>query len=324
MSMSKNSGTHAARPDPDALRQAFLSDGPTGPAVEAAAVEHNWAVIQVVPRPDNPDKTDKPALDPATRRWCGHEQGAVLNLTEAFALARLAQLYRPSSRFVLAYMPRPGSALIAGDVDAKALTSGQPPSWLRAQMRFSGEFPSYVEHSPSGKGLRVLMARIPGAKPFSAEVGGIGFYAAAGKALTLTFARLPDSPRAVTAAPEVQAAFRKCTEPIDLDDATPVEGGGFHWFERQDEEHQLELVRQMLDALPEGGFPERDPNAEGSWFRVMCEVHHDLDGSAEAWELFDEWSRERAGGHYDAAEKGRIWQSLGAGNQGGERRTIGS
>ena len=134
---------------------------PTGPAWDAATLERNWAVIQIVPRPtpDNPGKTDKPAIDPVTRRWCGHEQDAVLTFAEALDVARLARVYHPSSRFALGYMPRPGSAMVVGDVDAIAMPGGRPPLWLRTEDNSAAPLHTYGEWSPSGRGLRLLFKR---------------------------------------------------------------------------------------------------------------------------------------------------------------------
>jgi hypothetical protein len=298
-------------------------DEPTGPAWEAAKLERNWAAVRIVPERDGTSR--KIPVDPDTRKAVGAEVAARLTFAEALALVDLLNA-EGRRRHVLGYMPRLGSALVVGDVDAKALEDGAPPFWL---LDLHGRLETYVERSPSGKGLRVLFARAKASFTVP-EAGGVGLYADAGKALTITLDRLPDSPTEVATAWSRQQAFREQISLIERRAEGAARRCGREdgsepprWFDALPETRKPELVEQMLAALPTGGFAERGDGSEPShWLRVLMAVHHGLGG--EGYELIDAWSRDRAGGTYDAADNWRTWCTLGEGNRRGESVTIGS
>lgn len=288
---------------------------PNGPVWEAAAAERNWAVIKIT-QPRANGKSQKLGIDPDSHKVVGHEQAACLTLPEARTL--LGRIKR--GRHVLGYMPRPDSEMVCGDIDEAAMSDGQPPRWLYDLDR---KLTTYTERSPS-EGLRVLMARASASRTVP-EAGGVGLYADAGKALTITGRPLDGSPLSVNTAWQIQLAFEQhawqagaCAQRAQRPARRPSnDATAPHWFNHLPAQCQQVEVSKMLAALPAGAFADRE-----AWLRVACAVAHALD--EDGWDIFNDWSRDRAGGHYDHAENLRIWSSIGASNRAGDAITIGT
>jgi hypothetical protein len=315
----------AAAPEP--ADPVTLDHGPTGPALAAAALEHNWYVAQIQREPGK-TKLKKVPLD-AAGRWTDVQLAATRTLVEALHQRDL--LATTGIRVALGYLPRPGSILVGGDLD-----DCLPPSWKDDQepttaiaKRVLAESATYAERSIGGLGIRLLMKRDPRTPLVTAERDGAGLYADGRRGIVLTFDPLPGRGREIINDGRVeylitehirQARYAAAQAFRDHDQPRP---SGYPWFDHLDPDQQLEELPKLLAALPEGAFAERGDGSEPDhWISILMAVKHHFD--EDGYEHFDDWSENRAGGNYDPEENRETWDAITDCNSEGRARTIGT
>jgi hypothetical protein len=298
----------AAEPKPEpaaAEPQPIAGRGPTGPVLEAAAVEPNWYVVEIVPVPGK-RKLRKVPLDGAGRR-VGVQVAAVLTLAQA--LQQRDRMAAAGAWVALGYLPRPGSAMVAGDLD-----DSLPPPWendsqpiiTEIARQVLAESCTYAERSIGGTGIRLLMQRDARTPLVTAEAGDAGLFTDGKRGAVLTFDPLPGRERAVVAAARAEQLILQHIEaarpdPVAAD--ADAESAAFHWFgQAESEARQLEEVERMLGYLTDPKYGEYD-----CWLRLSIAVWHATDSMG--FEIWDAWCQQLPG--YDAEENAKKWESFG-------------
>jgi hypothetical protein len=287
---------------------------PTGPAWEAAVVERNWLLWKLVPRPGK--KPTKHPASPAGLAPISASDAARLTFAEAHdALDRLNEQYG------LGYLPRPGSELVGLDFDDVLTDMAR----LRAQPWYRSLYATWVERSPSGKGLRAILARryhvtersssyarrwghdFAPCPEVTKEARGFGYFGAAGRFFTVTLDKF--GPDAATC--EVNCSLRLVKEVLALAEGRPIERReadttvrsvstpAMRWFDRLSEERQVAEIERMLGHLTDPKFG----NNFDLWRAIGFAVYHATDSMG--YEIWDSWCRRLP--NYDASENAKIW-----------------
>ena len=304
--------------------------GPTGGVWDRAKQERNWLVYRLEAKVNGkPGKMNKLPVDAETGRQVGKDDAAKLTL-EAAAKARKA--FNSRHGFVgcepgawgLGYLPRPGSAMVGGDIDEVTDDQGKLHGWVRDLIATPD---TYVEWSPSRNGLRVLMARQPGDDAINgAERNGVGLFADGNKFFTVTGDRFGTAGEITFAAglrerllqrrglgsvgtmtqsepqahPDSRTAAPECPSGAQLSSRCG-------WQGIPPEGHSAALS----DALSHIAFEDRD-----HWVKVSAAVHSTVPDLGEhvVRPIWDAWC-EKIGGPTDENQK--AWDSFTADRAGG-------
>lgn len=253
-----------------------------------AIAERNWSIFAIT-RPE--DGTGKLGKYPTgvVRSEYAHERGAwgqPLSIYDAAcwtfseAWEQVKTLTPPPGilRFAVGYLPRPGSALVVGDLDAcRDPLTGIVEPWA-AEILALGS--TYAEVSTSGTGVRLLMERQPGDDQHtSGERADAGFFANGSKGAVLTFNRLSEAMPA--AAPEVRDAILR-RKGVDPERNHRVDGQDYG-------EVGVDLLRAVVMSIPNDGRYGYD-----DWVAVGHAIQTVDDGQA-GWEIFRDWSEKFPG-----------------------------
>jgi hypothetical protein len=320
--------TPEPQPAPEQAVPVALNHGPAGPTFEAAAAEPNWYVCALVREPGKA-KLRKIPIN-AAGHYVDTKIAASLSLVQA--LQRRDQLAAIGPPKAIGYLPRPGSIMIAADLDDCLLPweDDQEPATAIARQVLT-ETHGYAERSVSGTGVRLLMKRDPQTPRVTVEHAGAGLFATDAHGFVITFDPLPGRSRDVISngrvgyliMEHIRLARHAAAHAARDRSNGPREQSGFHFFDQLDPDQQLAELPKLLAALPEGAFAERGTGTEPvQWISIAMAVKHHFD--EDAWPAFDEWSRDRAGGNYDEGNNRRIWDSLKDTNGDGRARSIGS
>lgn len=169
---------------------------------------------------------------------------------------------------------------------------------------------TYVERSPSGRGLRAVYSGgsiCPGEKKNDFLENGERVEIYCGRAfVTITGQRVDD---ASEQAKKMPAKIKKLLEPIvnsggsSKPSKPSIEGGLASMDAAPLPEMEADHARIVIAKLPDTwGEP-----GTGTWYRVAAALHLQFDGSEEAYELLDEWSRDKPG--YDPDGNRRRWDA---------------
>jgi hypothetical protein len=285
------------------------SGEPRGAAWRAATAERNWLVWRPLPNRD-PEKPPRKVPQQAGKN-AAPVDAATLLFDEAMALIAA------DPRLGLGYLPREGGALVGLDLDDALDERGRLLPW--AKPFFSGE--TWVETSPSGNSLRILLPRDGWPAMNSAEVSGEpALIANAMKYFTVTL-RPFGAPRPVAVAPRLMelmqpviAGWIAREAERAAEDAKAREapnGGAWAWFNDLTSEQQQKCAAEMLAALPLATRENYEPWRDLT-FSVRAYGH--LYGAWDAWS--------RGSPSYDQFENLKLWE--GRERKGGKPRTVGS
>ena len=267
----------------EALAEARGFTYPTGPVWERMKSEKLWTAFRCMP-PDTPGK--KHHKKPVTgqgwnlpRRLMSFEEAAVS--------------VEGSDNIFFAYLPCPGSAVTAIDVD---LTPDDKLS------DFGGEralrLPSYQERSVSGLGTHVLIARPPDIEAFMHDPSGpgLGYLGNETRVVVLTFQSTGGTASIEPVGGEVvrtiheAARLRPAPPPSpDMSEPSPTH----HWFARLGEDDRNACLRDMLKHINLDRNDRYD-----DWYQVGMGVLRS--GSLDAEDIWEEWSSGQPG--YDPRE----------------------
>ena len=293
--------------------------GPTGPVWDRAKQERNWLVYRLEAKTNGkPGKMNKLPVDAGTGRQVGKDAAAKLTFEEA-AKARkkhntgqALEANEPGA-WGLGYLPRPGSAMVGGDIDEVKDDQGELHGWVR---ELTADPETYVEWSPSQNGYRVLMARQPGDEAINGtERNGVGLFANGKKFFTVTGQRIGTTGE-ITDASGLRERLLQRRE-LGSGGANTDEGpqapsgaqaplrGRWHGIPP---ERRSEALRDALNRI---GFEDRD-----QWIKISAAVHSTIPDLGEdvVRPIWDEWCDE-IGGPTDENEK--AWDSFTVDRSGG-------
>lgn len=209
----------------------------------------------------------------------------------------------------IGYVFRPNTPYYAIDVDGCLTGRGDPKDWLPSLEPFEGQ--TYIERSPSGDGLHIVIEGEPPDWWTDSEFANReheGVEVLNNKFCTVTGDVIESSADDVGRVDasgwlaDAWEAIRDEPAPPRRPDPDPVDGefDGDEWLD-------AEAVADALDHL--------DPDLEyNEWLRVGFAVH-DFDSGSTGRGLFEEWSR--GGSKWDrAAERtiNWIWENAGQGD----------
>jgi hypothetical protein len=191
--------------------------------------------------------------------------------------------------------------MVPGDLDGCAGEGGALAPWASAIL---GQGSTYAERSPSGRGVRVLLARHDRTPKVTTERGGAGLYGDGKRFATITLDGMPGRGREVVMSGGIEraileriAAARRRSPTLETLARAPA-GDAFRWFDALPAGHQDREVERMLAHLTDPEFGEYE-----AWLRVSFAVYAATDG--EGFEAWDRWCRKLPG--YDADENLYKW-----------------
>ncbi len=294
----------------DNLTPLNISDQPT--AWSRAVIERNWLVFAVTHADPTTGKTGKFPTDNVYSevvrdrvyfdKPLGTDRAARHTFAEASDLVQHVKPQRDDiAHYAVGYLPRPGSALVVGDLDGcRDPVSGNIADWAVGVLRAG---PVYAEVSASKTGIRLLMERMEGDDQHtSGERNGAGFFANGKRGAVLTFNKLPGHDINPVKSPAVRDAIlarrghmARADERRTASVTDPVD---------------YATVRQVLMAIPNDGPPNGATNKRGmtydEWRDAGYAIKHALgDGG---WPLFEWWSALAEKTNPKKTES--IWKSL--------------
>lgn len=169
---------------------------PNGAAFEQAREEKNWLVYKLIEgtRPDGTTKLNKVPQHPSRNCPANRLIAASYTLKEAQKEAGRRNKgkgvkHGQSGPYGIGYLPRQDSVLVAGDFDHCLDVDGRLK--LQFEKILAGEN-VYIEVSPSGEGLRVLLPRgdddfWQGEEKMGDTGEGVGWFGSDSKFITITF-----------------------------------------------------------------------------------------------------------------------------------------
>ncbi|SFQ30955.1 RecA-family ATPase [Roseivivax halotolerans] len=277
----------------------------SGTVWKQAEKERNWLLHR-----------DKIPVNPTGVTSVHREKAATLTHEEALdALARVGE----AGGYGIGYLPRPGSAMVAVDIDDAFDADGL---FLRPEIAALVEDAgTYVEISPSGTGLRGLIARSDGdEKVNGAEHGGVGLFADGKKFCTVTghnyngvcevkeAATFKD--RVLRYREEHGAAKGKAETGADVDTSA----------QRHQESNRSTWrgipTRNRAAALTEALQRVPAPETDDEWVRISAAIHSASDtlGEHVAQDIWQNWCDEIGG---DQSQNEKRWGSFDSSQQGG-------
>lgn len=298
---------------------------PGADALAEAKAERNWLLVKLDPRQNDPAKLDKKPVDPQSLHVVPKDDAAKLTFEEAKAALDVAnqgsgQAPDPHHpRYCLGYLPREGSALVGIYIDGCIGADGAPEPWARELIGTPPE--TYVEHSPSGRGLRVLAARAEGdAEQPTGEKHGVGIIATGKKFFTVTGDRLPEAPKTAQearSARERAQEWRNGGSEGETTGATPEAppaASQAHSGEPQGKwrgippHRRAAALRDALMRLPYDG--------DDDWTKISAAVKSAGPeiGEGAARAIWDEWCDQIGG---DQTQNDKRWHSFNPNRQGG-------
>lgn len=295
----------------------------------AAKAEKNWLVFELRTRPD-PSKLDKVPVSPHTGQSEDFKKAALTfeearKIVEQQNAARGFTVNTPGA-LGTGYVPRPGSALVGVDIDNAFESDGSLKPHIKKLIE-DGE--TYVEKSPSGTGLRALIARREGDEKVShTERNKVGFFAN-GKG----FFSVTDDPygprRSITDAPELRRKVLARLQEGKADPPTAPEDGG------QSVATGGNQAAQEPSRAPWRGVPparrsaaledalrhvepvdDRGGYDDGAWVKIGAAIKSaapDI-GEPAARAIFDDWAHNIGG---DTSQNEKRWSSFSPSRQGG-------
>ena len=315
--------TSCQKQEVKATRTRTQPAGPSGAVWEQAKRERNWLVYGLEAKANGkPGKMIKRPVDAGTGRKVGPDVAASLTFEEA-AKARKKhntgnglEANEPGA-WGLGYLPRPGSAMVGGDIDEVTNDQGELYDWVQELIANPD---TYLERSPSQNGFRVLMTRQPGDQAInSTERNGVGLFADGKKFFTVTEQRIGTTGEITAgsglrerllerkqmgfgASPTSQAS----KAPSGTHSAPPVPlRGSWHGIPQE------RRTAALTDALSYIPYEDRD-----QWLKISAAVHstiRDL-GEEVSHSIWYEWCVQ-IGGPMDDNEK--TWGSFTQNRNGG-------
>jgi len=277
---------------------------PEGPVWDRAKEEKNWLVRDA----------KKVPLDAKTGWEAPYQKAATLTFDEAQEAAK-----RLGAAGV-GYLPREGSAMVGIDIDKCVGEDGQIEPWTEDLIKNAG---SYIELSPSGRGLRVLIARDDAKETVGhAEKNGVGIIEDGKKYFTVTGRHLGGD-RAIVEADDLRRrVLARRGEEKASQSATQSRTAGSEADEGRwggiAPERRVEALRDALKHVP------CEPDDRDTWLKHSAAVKNAMAGAGgipedELREIWDEWC-DGVGGNIDKNDE--AWASLDPKKRGG--RTVAS
>ncbi len=289
-----------------------INTGTQADAWTRATAERNWLVFAVTQADPVTGKTGKFPTDRVESEYI-HErvnfdgavstdQAARYTFAEVTALLGGLDPQRPDiTHYAVGYLPRPGSALVVGDLDnCRDPVTGKIADWAVGVLKAG---PAYAEVSASLTGIRVLMERMDGDDQHtSGERNGAGFFANGKRGAVLTFNQLPGHDIQPVKTPTVRDAIlnrrghmAKASERATSDIDDPV---------------SYERVAQVLAHIPNDASPNGAENKRGlsydDWRDIGYAIKHAL--GDDGWPLFEWWSAQAE--KTKPAKTKSIWKGL--------------
>jgi hypothetical protein len=272
--------------------KAGRSNEPTGPFWNAACLECNWLVFKLALRENG--KLDKlPSAPNGSAPIAVHDAAG---LTYAVAKTRVAELGRA---YGIGYLARSGSALIGIDLD-RVVQEGVIQIWAEDLLEMTS---SYAEYSPSGTGIRIILARGDSPELMHERPSlQMGYYGSGARFFSFTGRPLPERASEIVPAPELVSDVLGSLTADLAPQAKPGNGhDDAHWFERLSEQRQDEEVERMLDCLTDPKFGDYD-----LWLKLSFAAYHATDSMG--FGIWDRWCRKLPG--YDASENADKWSTF--------------
>lgn len=254
---------------------------------EQAKQEANWGLYKITKskdglskKPHNPEGRDGVKSD-----WSA---GVAFHYTLAEAQEWVQKLhiwYQGRFKYEIGYLPREGSAMVGLDFDKvwKDRSIAVGGEWI-APMLTASE--SYMELSPSGTGIRVLVPREDGDTEQHGEQFGAGFLASEIRGFTVTFQGKARPLEAAPIARQAIAARRGEVGPRagrrDYSHLPPQTREDLYAPVGEGAEDQLEMLLNCI-----GGFEDYDQRV-----KVRLAVIGAFGKDDFAFESFDNWERQ--------------------------------
>lgn len=242
--------------------------------------------------------------------------GTKADRSKLVSFDRVLEVYKEGGYAGIGFATMPDYPLTILDLDK--CVDGEGFSDFAEEVCQSG---TYVEYSPSGKGLRAVYTgeAICSGKRNGHIEGGERVEIYCGSAFVTITGNVVDKDATITPK-KLPKHIAKILEPV-------VNSGVGSTAVREDDgngpilspeaapvpELTIDHARVILSKLPDvWGQP-----GHGTWYRVAAALHLQFDGSEEAYQLLDEWSQGLDG--YDEENNRRRWDagfSHGAGKEG--------
>lgn len=235
--------------------------------------------------------------------------GSTTDRRKLTSFSRALEVYGTGNYSGLGFAPMPEYDLTILDLDKCISAHGEYSEFANAVV----ESGTYVERSPSGRGLRAIYtggAVTPGKRNGFIENGERVEIYCGNAFVTITGDRVDGSSRQATDLPE-ELAERL---------APVISGGGTHNPDIPTSKHEdggalvspdaapipeftIDHAKVVLNKLPETwGQP-----GHGSWYKVAAALHLQFDGSEEGYEILDSWSQGIEG--YDQESNRKRWKA---------------
>ncbi|MGC2854156.1 AAA family ATPase [Novispirillum sp. DQ9] len=233
-------------------------------------------------------KAFRPSADPAIiRQWWADNPRANIGVA-----------VEPSGLVVVDVDPRNGGADTLSDLE-----------------RQHGPIKSEIEASTGGGGAHFIFTRPPGADRLPASLGpgvdlkGSGYIIAApsvhASGGAYRWKRDPFLAAMIDGTPPAPKWLARQGAPAPTEDEDADDLADVLAARRTD--LTFEQFRAALMSIPnDAGGPADDRD---TWLHVCAAVHHQVEGSEDGFEAFNEWSRQHP--TYNARETRRVWESMG-------------
>ncbi|SDK79046.1 PriCT-2 domain-containing protein [Aliiruegeria lutimaris] len=268
----------------------------SSPIFDAARIEKNWGLFRLQ---ENGPRLDKIPQHPETVTNVDRRESAVLTYRDAVdrrdSHNDLFDLDPYSSgALVLGYLPREGSAMVAGDLDKCAEAGKLQRRGQSLLQRHEG----YAEISPSLTGVRTLAGR-PSGGFWNRETKSVGYYGSDRVMITVTELVLPGH-EIILPASAFMRTMMNVLERREEERKAEIKVNPDAWFWKLSEEDQITCAAEMVAVLPAGW--RRDYH---QWLEVGFSLHRGGDHLLIVWDV---WSRQVQPKHlYGGTEK--KWQS---------------
>ncbi|PWG16335.1 AAA family ATPase [Salibaculum griseiflavum] len=297
--------------------------GPSGAVWEIAKQERNWLVYRLEAKANGkPGKMNKLPVDAETGQQVGKDEAAKLTFAEAAKACKAFNTRRgieanKTGAWGLGYLPRPGSAMVGGDIDEVLNDQGELHEWARGLIANPD---SYLEWSPSQNGFRVLMERQPGDEAINgAERNGVGLFADGKKFFTSTGQRI-GSTGEITEASGLRERLLERRElgsggtPMSMGPKAPSGPSSGAQRATRGKWYGIPPERRaaaLTDALRYIRYNDRE-----HWIKISAAVHSAISDLGEdvARAIWDDWCNE-IGGPTD--ENDKTWNSFSSERAGG-------
>jgi Primase C terminal 2 (PriCT-2) len=295
----------------------LLHELPAGPIGERAAGETNWLLFRLQSKPGG--KADKLPCADNGRGPISLHLAARWRYVDVWCEAR-----NHGTPYGVGYLPRPGSALIGIDFDNALTSDGRIKPWAA---RIIGPSKAWLEVSPSGRGIRAVLARGPTTPEVNLEQDGVGLFSNEKKWFTVTFNFLPGRDQICEDDGLVERVLEYIVEHAAPRQPPPPKHGGngaspissypsYHWFEELSHERKLEETAAMLQFLTDPMFGEYDTY----WLPLSFSIYRATDSMG--FDIWDDWCQKLP--NYNAAENYAKWHNGAFNDRSGTMCTPGT